>query len=254
MEQQRPFHAQAYLRARTSLLLATRTSCKHRFKEISRHIFRKFNGWRRRFPHDASIASAAAVSNKPHVDKICYRPFHLSKGNPLALHSERRLLRPCWYQRHVAKRSDGPYERGIRSRTKFLSPPSRSIPTTADRCKRKSPSPSGRSCAWSAARPGRGSDSEELSRALHEIHYAFVKTHFKEGDARLIEHKLRRAMVAPNEWSPSRCDLARSGSLGVDDPMRSEAASPFGVLFFTSKLTVVLCSPLPLGYLPFGLD
>ena len=41
---QPPFHAQAYLRARTSLLLATRTSCKHRFKEISRHIFRKFNG------------------------------------------------------------------------------------------------------------------------------------------------------------------------------------------------------------------
>src|SRR5882724_706146 len=33
-----------------------------------------------------------------------------------------------------------------------------------------------------------GSDSEELSRALHQIHYTFIKTHFKEADARLIEH------------------------------------------------------------------
>src|SRR2546430_370518 len=31
-----------------------------------------------------------------------------------------------------------------------------------------------------------GSDSDELSRALHEIHYTFIKTHFKEADARLI--------------------------------------------------------------------
>jgi hypothetical protein len=33
-----------------------------------------------------------------------------------------------------------------------------------------------------------GRHSEELSRALHEIHYAFVKTHFKNGDGRLVDH------------------------------------------------------------------
>src|SRR5712691_9953045 len=33
-----------------------------------------------------------------------------------------------------------------------------------------------------------GSDSEELSRALHEIHYAFITTQFKERDRGLVEH------------------------------------------------------------------
>ncbi|MHB8885962.1 MAG: hypothetical protein ACYC5H_12970 [Methylovirgula sp.] len=33
-----------------------------------------------------------------------------------------------------------------------------------------------------------GRDSEQLSRALHEIHYAFVTTHFKQTGGRLIEH------------------------------------------------------------------
>ena len=33
-----------------------------------------------------------------------------------------------------------------------------------------------------------GRDSEQLSRALHEIHYAFVKTHFKQSGGRFIEH------------------------------------------------------------------
>jgi Replication initiator protein A len=33
-----------------------------------------------------------------------------------------------------------------------------------------------------------GRDSEQLSRALHEIHYTFITTHFKNGDARHIEH------------------------------------------------------------------
>src|SRR5438046_1297110 len=33
-----------------------------------------------------------------------------------------------------------------------------------------------------------GRDSEQLSRALHEIHYTFITTHFKSGDARHIEH------------------------------------------------------------------
>jgi hypothetical protein len=33
-----------------------------------------------------------------------------------------------------------------------------------------------------------GRDSEQLSRALHEIHHAFVPTNFKHGDARSLEH------------------------------------------------------------------
>jgi hypothetical protein len=33
-----------------------------------------------------------------------------------------------------------------------------------------------------------GRDSEQLSRALHEIHYAFVKTHFKQSGGRFVEH------------------------------------------------------------------
>jgi hypothetical protein len=33
-----------------------------------------------------------------------------------------------------------------------------------------------------------GADSEQLTRALNEIHYAFVRTSFKEGDGRLVEH------------------------------------------------------------------
>jgi hypothetical protein len=33
-----------------------------------------------------------------------------------------------------------------------------------------------------------GRDSEQLSRALHEIHYTFVKTHFKQSGDKFIEH------------------------------------------------------------------
>src|SRR6202042_1262957 len=33
-----------------------------------------------------------------------------------------------------------------------------------------------------------GRDSEQLSRALHEIHYAFVKTHFKHRGGKFVEH------------------------------------------------------------------
>ena len=33
-----------------------------------------------------------------------------------------------------------------------------------------------------------GRDSEQLSRALHEIHYAFIRTHFKKADGRHVEH------------------------------------------------------------------
>ncbi len=33
-----------------------------------------------------------------------------------------------------------------------------------------------------------GRDSEQLSRALHEIHYTFIKAHFKKSDGRYVEH------------------------------------------------------------------
>lgn len=33
-----------------------------------------------------------------------------------------------------------------------------------------------------------GRDSEQLSRALHEIHYTFITAHFKKGDGRYTEH------------------------------------------------------------------
>jgi Replication initiator protein A len=33
-----------------------------------------------------------------------------------------------------------------------------------------------------------GQDSEQLSRALHEIHYSFITTHFKKDDGRYVEH------------------------------------------------------------------
>src|ERR1700693_2381430 len=33
-----------------------------------------------------------------------------------------------------------------------------------------------------------GRESEQLSRALHEIHYTFVKTHFKQSGGNFVEH------------------------------------------------------------------
>ncbi|PZR81732.1 MAG: hypothetical protein DLM68_17185 [Hyphomicrobiales bacterium] len=33
-----------------------------------------------------------------------------------------------------------------------------------------------------------GRDSEQLSRALHEIHYTFINAHFKKSDGRHVEH------------------------------------------------------------------
>ena len=33
-----------------------------------------------------------------------------------------------------------------------------------------------------------GKDSEQLSRALHEVHYTFIKTHFKNADGNFVEH------------------------------------------------------------------
>jgi hypothetical protein len=46
-----------------------------------------------------------------------------------------------------------------------------------------------------------GRDSEQLARALHEIHYAFVKTYFKESDGRYIEHSFN---IFPEIWIERR--------------------------------------------------
>jgi hypothetical protein len=66
-----------------------------------------------------------------------------------------------------------------------------------------------------------GSDSEELSRALHEIHYAFVKTQFKEGEARLIEHSFN---VFPQIWIERRefaSDPIEACTITLADPIIS---------------------------------
>jgi hypothetical protein len=46
-----------------------------------------------------------------------------------------------------------------------------------------------------------GRDSEQLARALHQIHYAFIKTHFKESDGRYIEHSFN---IFPEIWIERR--------------------------------------------------
>ena len=64
-----------------------------------------------------------------------------------------------------------------------------------------------------------GSDSEQLSRALHEIHYAFVKTHFKDGDARFIEHSFN---VFPQIWIERRelaSDPIEACTITLADPI-----------------------------------
>ena len=64
-----------------------------------------------------------------------------------------------------------------------------------------------------------GSDSEQLSRALHEIHYAFVKTHFKGSDARFIEHSFN---VFPQIWIERRefaSDPIEACTITLADPI-----------------------------------
>jgi Replication initiator protein A len=66
-----------------------------------------------------------------------------------------------------------------------------------------------------------GSDSEELSRALHEIHYAFIKTQFKESDARLIEHSFN---IFPQIWIERRefaSDPIEACTITLADPIIS---------------------------------
>lgn len=64
-----------------------------------------------------------------------------------------------------------------------------------------------------------GRDSEQLSRALHEIHYAFIKTHFKESDTRLIEHSFN---VFPEIWIERRefaSDPIEACTIKLADPI-----------------------------------
>jgi hypothetical protein len=46
-----------------------------------------------------------------------------------------------------------------------------------------------------------GKDSEQLSRALREIHYTFIATHFKEASGRYIEHSFN---IFPQMWIERR--------------------------------------------------
>src|ERR1700680_4177199 len=46
-----------------------------------------------------------------------------------------------------------------------------------------------------------GRDSEQLAGALHQIHYAFIKTHFKESAGRYIEHSFN---IFPEIWIERR--------------------------------------------------
>src|SRR3954451_224604 len=46
-----------------------------------------------------------------------------------------------------------------------------------------------------------GKDSEQLSRALREIHYTFITTHFKEEGGRFVEHSFN---ISPQVWIERR--------------------------------------------------
>src|SRR5947208_6878628 len=66
-----------------------------------------------------------------------------------------------------------------------------------------------------------GRDSEQLARALHEIHYAFVKTHFKESDGRYIEHSFN---IFPEIWIERRefaSDPIEACTVTLADPIVS---------------------------------
>jgi hypothetical protein len=53
-----------------------------------------------------------------------------------------------------------------------------------------------------------GRDSEQLSRALHQIHYAFVRTNFKQGGGRFIEHSFA---IFPEILASDRRGPGRTG-------------------------------------------
>lgn len=64
-----------------------------------------------------------------------------------------------------------------------------------------------------------GKDSEELSRALREIHYTFVTAHFKETGGRHIEHSFN---IFPQMWIERRefeCDPIEACTVTLAEPI-----------------------------------
>jgi hypothetical protein len=64
-----------------------------------------------------------------------------------------------------------------------------------------------------------GKDSEQLSRALHEIHYTFIKAHFKSSAGRLVEHSFN---IFPQIWIERRefaCDPIEACTVTLAEPI-----------------------------------
>jgi hypothetical protein len=64
-----------------------------------------------------------------------------------------------------------------------------------------------------------GRDSEQLSRALHEIHYTFVTTHFKQPGGRFIEHSFTIFPEILIERREFRSDPIEACTITLADPI-----------------------------------
>jgi len=66
-----------------------------------------------------------------------------------------------------------------------------------------------------------GKDSEQLSRALHEIHYTFITTRFKDSNGRYVEHSFN---IFPEIWIERRefaSDPIEACTVSLADPIVS---------------------------------
>ena len=66
-----------------------------------------------------------------------------------------------------------------------------------------------------------GKDSEQLSRALHEIHYTFITTRFKDTNGRYVEHSFN---IFPEIWIERRefaSDPIEACTVSLADPIVS---------------------------------
>jgi hypothetical protein len=66
-----------------------------------------------------------------------------------------------------------------------------------------------------------GKDSEQLSRALHEIHYTFITTRFKDANGRYVEHSFN---IFPEIWIERRefaSDPIEACTVSLADPIVS---------------------------------
>src|ERR1700681_4709614 len=64
-----------------------------------------------------------------------------------------------------------------------------------------------------------GRDSEQLSRALHEIHYTFITTRFKDANGRYVEHSFN---IFPEIWIERRefaSDPIEACTVSLADPI-----------------------------------